>query len=114
MRKRDVAILNDLQRFRCLTRNDIIELHFKGLKQPVTCCNTILKSLRRDGLIDVNVNHQPYLYFPSPATIKKDSAKIPHFLKIVEFYKSLIKYEDPKTFMVEPKYDSKVPLFRKG
>lgn len=33
MRKRDVAILNDLQRFRCLTRNDIIELHFKGLKQ---------------------------------------------------------------------------------
>ncbi|WP_394141547.1 replication-relaxation family protein [Cytobacillus oceanisediminis] len=104
MRKRDVAILNDLQRFRCLTRNDIIELHFKGLKQPVTCCNTILKSLRRDGLIDVNVNHQPYLYFPSPATIKKDSAKIPHFLKIVEFYKSLIKYEDPKTFMVEPKY----------
>ncbi|MCM3405932.1 replication-relaxation family protein [Cytobacillus oceanisediminis] len=104
MRKRDIAILNDLQRFRCLTRDDIMELHFNNLKQPVTCCNTVLKRLRRDGLVDVNVNHQPYLYFPSPAPIKKDSTKIPHFLRIVEFYKSLGKYSEPKTFIVEPKY----------
>lgn len=104
MRKRDIAILNDLNRFRCMTRDDIMQLHFQGLKQPVTCCNTVLKRLRRDGLIDVNVNHQPYLYFPSPAPIKKDSTKIPHFLKIVEFYKSLKAFEDPKSFIVEPKY----------
>ncbi|RVP93289.1 hypothetical protein CN069_33935 [Sinorhizobium meliloti] len=104
MRKRDVAILNDLTRFRCLTRDDIIDLHFSHLKQPVTCCNTVLKRLRRDGLIDVNVNQQPYLYFSSPAPIKKDSTKIPHFLRIADFYKSLKKYEDPKTFIVEPKY----------
>lgn len=104
MRKRDKAILSDLQRFRCLSRDDIIDLHFNNLQQPVTCCNTVLKRLRRDGLIDVNLNHQPYLYFPSPAGIKKDSAKIPHFLKIVEFYKSLLKFEAPKSFIVEPKY----------
>lgn len=104
MRKRDVDILNDLQRFRCLTRDDIIDLHFSHLKQPVTCCNTVLKRLRRDGLIEVNVNQQPYLYFSSPAPIKKDSTKIPHFLRIVDFYKSLKNYEDPKTFIVEPKY----------
>jgi hypothetical protein len=48
--------------------------------------------------------HYPYLYFISPSPIKKDSAKIPHFLKIVEFYKSLLKYEKPKTLIVEPKY----------
>lgn len=104
MKKRDMAILKDLERFRCLTRDDIIELHFKGLKQAVTGCNTVLKRLRRDGYIEVSSNHQPYLYFPSPATIKKDSSKIPHFLKIVEFYKSLLKYEEPKSFVVEPKY----------
>ncbi|MEK4886400.1 replication-relaxation family protein [Bacillus sp. FSL W8-0223] len=104
MRKRDLAILRDLERFRCLTRDDIIDLHFSRLKQPVTCCNTVLKRLRRDGYIEVNTNHQPYLYFPSPASIKKDSTKIPHFLKIVEFYKSLLKFEEPKTFIVEPKY----------
>ncbi|MEK4951970.1 replication-relaxation family protein [Bacillus sp. FSL W8-1127] len=104
MRKRDLAIMRDLERFRCLTRDDIIDLHFSRLKQPVTCCNTVLKRLRRDGYIEVNTNHQPYLYFPSPASIKKDSTKIPHFLKIVEFYKSLLKFEEPKTFIVEPKY----------
>lgn len=104
MRKRDIAILNDLQRFRCLTRDDLIDLHFNNLKNPVTCCNTVLKRLRRDGLIDVNTNHQPYLYFPSPLPIKKDSTKIPHFLKIVEFYRNARKYEVPKTFIVEPKY----------
>ena len=104
MRKRDLAIIRDLERFRCLTRDDIIDLHFSRLKQPVTCCNTVLKRLRRDGYIEVNTNHQPYLYFPSPASIKKDSTKIPHFLKIVEFYKSLLKFEKPKTFIVEPKY----------
>src|SRR4051812_38023872 len=104
MKKRDLAILNDLQRFRCLTRDDLIHLHFQGLKQPITCCNTVLKRLRRDGYIEVNTNHHPYLYFISPAPIKMDSTKIPHFLKIVEFYKNVKAYEDPESFIVEPKY----------
>ncbi|WHY77305.1 replication-relaxation family protein [Neobacillus sp. WH10] len=104
MKKRDLAILNDLQRFRCLTRDDIINLHFNSLKQPVTCCNTVLKRLRRDGYIEVSTKQLPYIYFASPSPIKKDSTKIPHFLKIAEFYKSLIKYESPKYFIVEPKY----------
>jgi len=104
MRKRDREIINDLERFRCMTRDDIIALHFSGLKNPVTCCNTVLKRLRRDGRIEVNTSLQPYLYFPAPAGIKKDSAKIPHFLKIVEFYKSLLKFQEAKTFIVEPKY----------
>lgn len=104
MKKRDLGILKDLERFRVLSRDDIIDLHFKGLKQPITCCNTVLKRLRRDGYLDVNMNHQPYLYFSSPSPIKKDSTKIPHFLKIVEFYRSLVSIESPKQFIVEPKY----------
>ncbi|MGX1402364.1 hypothetical protein AB7M70_011837 [Bradyrhizobium japonicum] len=104
MKKRDFAILNDLQRFRCLTRDDIIELHFSNLKHPITCCNTVLKRLRRDGYIEVSTKQQPYIYFPAPSPVKKESAKIPHFLKIVEFYKNLLQYEKPNTFLVEPKY----------
>jgi hypothetical protein len=104
MKKRDLAILNDLQRFRCLTRNDIIDLHFSHLKQPITGCNTVLKRLRRDGHIEVSTHFQPFVYFPSSSSMKKDSAKIPHFLKIVEFYKSLLTYEEPRSFVVEPKY----------
>jgi hypothetical protein len=80
------------------------EILHRYLKNPVTCCNTVLKRLRRDGHIEVNTNQQPYIYFSSPAPIKKDSAKIPHFLKIVEFYKSQLKVEYPKSFIVEPKY----------
>lgn len=104
MRKRDKNILADLIRFRCMTRDDIIDLHFTGLKNPITCCNTVLKRLRRDGHIEVNAAQQPYIYFPSPAPIKKDSAKIPHFLKIVEFYRSLLNFQPPESFIVEPKY----------
>jgi hypothetical protein len=107
MNKRDKSIIEDLQRFRCLTRDDIIELHFKGLKQPVTCANTVLKRLRRDSLIEVNKDRQPYIYFPSPAPIKKDSAKIPHFLKIAEFYKGCLQYTAPEIFMTEPKFGRK-------
>lgn len=104
MKKRDIAILNDLERFRVLSRNDIIDLHFANLKNPIASCNSVLKRLRRDGYIEVNTNYQPYLYFSSPPSIKKDSAKIPHFSKVVELYKSLRKYENPRIFNVEPKY----------
>jgi hypothetical protein len=104
MKKRDLAILNDLQRFRCLTRDDIIDLHFKDLKQPVTSCNTVLKRLRRDGYIEVSTKQLPYIYFAAPSPIKKDSTKIPHFLKIAEFYRSLVSIEAPKHFLVEPKF----------
>lgn len=107
MRQRDKEILNDLERFRCLSRDDIIDLHFSHLRQPVTSCNTVLKRLRRDGHIEVNMDMQPYLYFPAPSTMKKDSAKIGHFLKIVQFYKDCMNYEVPKLFQVEPKYGAK-------
>lgn len=104
MRNRDKEIVSDLQRFRCMSRDDIIDLHFSGIKNAVTCCNTVMKRLRRDGHVDANVSQQPYIYFPQPSTIRKTSQKIPHFLAIVDVYKQLIHYETPKQFKVEPKY----------
>ncbi len=104
MKKRDLAIINDLTRFRCMTRNQIIDLHFKGLKNPVTCANTVLKRLRRDSYIEVSKERLPYVYFPAPAPIKKDSTKIPHFLKIVDLHISIVMVQIPETFIVEPKY----------
>jgi hypothetical protein len=56
------------------------------------------------GLIDRNTNMQPYIYFPKEKPIKKDSAKIPHFLEIVKVYKDIISYTKPTIFQVEPKY----------
>ncbi|EKS8361060.1 replication-relaxation family protein [Bacillus cereus] len=104
MRNRDKAILNNLKRFRCMSRDDIIDLHFQGLKNAVTCCNTVMKRLRRDGHVDANISQQPYIYFPQSSTLRKTSQKIPHFLGILDVYKQLIYYEKPKLFKVEPKY----------
>ncbi|WP_072941633.1 replication-relaxation family protein [Bacillus sp. bc15] len=104
MKNRDKAILGDLKRFRCMSRDDIIDLHFQGVKNAVTCCNTVMKRLRRDGHVDANITQQPFIYFPQPSTLRKTSQKIPHFLSIVDVYKQLIHYEKPKLFKVEPKY----------
>ncbi|MGX5475436.1 replication-relaxation family protein [Bacillus toyonensis] len=104
MRSRDKVILSDLKRFRCMSRDDIVDLHFQGLKNAVTCCNTVMKRLRRDGHVDANISQQPYIYFPQPSTLRKTSQKIPHFLGIVDVYKQLIHYEKPELFKVEPKY----------
>ncbi|MGA4467003.1 replication-relaxation family protein [Bacillus bombysepticus] len=104
MRNRDKAILNNLKHFRCMSRDDIIDLHFQGLKNAVTCCNTVMKRLRRDGHVDANISQQPYIYFPQSSTLRKTSQKIPHFLGILDVYKQLIYYEKPKLFKVEPKY----------
>ncbi|PFV43129.1 replication-relaxation family protein [Bacillus thuringiensis] len=104
MKNRDKAILNNLKRFRCMSRDDIIDLHFQGLKNAVTCCNTVMKRLRRDGHVNANISQQPYIYFPQSSTLRKTSQKIPHFLGILDVYKQLIYYEKPKLFKVEPKY----------
>ncbi|HDR7542045.1 replication-relaxation family protein [Bacillus sp. CH_442] len=104
MKNRDKTILSDLKRFRCMSRDDIIDLHFQGVKNAVTCCNTVMKRLRRDGHVDANITQQPFIYFPQPSTLRKTSQKIPHFLGIVDVYKQLIHYEKPKLFKVEPKY----------
>lgn len=108
MNSRDKAIISDLVRFRCMTRDDLAELHFGKLKNPIKDTNTVLKRLRRDRIIDCSKEWRQYVYFPIPS-IKKDSAKINHFLAIVDFYKQLQKFESPEIFVVEPKYGKGQP-----
>lgn len=104
MNKRDQEILNDLYRFRVMSRNDITDLHFNHLKNPVKGANTVLKRLVRDKQIKVSTAFRPYVYFPYNSTIKSDSTKIPHFLNIVDVYKQIKQYRLPDVFQVEPKY----------
>src|SRR5687768_4018163 len=88
-----------------MSRDDIIDLHFSNVKNPVSCANTVMKRLSRDGYVECNPNYKPYLYFSSPSPIKKDSQKIPHFLAILHFYKQVKNFEDPLHFEVEPKFN---------
>ncbi|WP_424766282.1 replication-relaxation family protein [Paenibacillus sp. sgz302251] len=106
MNARDVAIVKDLERFRCLSRDDIAELHFTNVKNAINEANKVLLRLRRDGVIGVSKERRKYIYFPD-RSIKKDSSKIGHFLAIAEFYREIRKHEAPTMFEVEPKLGSK-------
>jgi hypothetical protein len=106
MKTRDKAIIDDLLRFRCLSRDDIAELHFPGVRQPIREANTVLLRLRRTGEISVSKERRQYVYFPQQS-IKKDSTKIPHFLSIAEFYRETKRHGDHRVFEVEPKLGGK-------
>lgn len=107
MKERDKAILDHLKLFRCMSRDDIADLHFSNLKNPINSTNNVLKRLTRDGHIKRSTHFQPYVYFHVDTNIKPDSAKIPHFLKIVQFYKQICKHSKPSLFLVEPKFGAK-------
>jgi hypothetical protein len=104
---RDKAIIRDLNRFRVMDRDSIAEIHFVGIKNPTTAANSVLLRLLRDGQIQRSTSFQPYVYFGAESQIKKNSAKIGHFLAILNVYKEMRKLGKLESFKVEPKYGSK-------
>jgi hypothetical protein len=103
--QRDKAIINDLNKFRVIDRNSIAEIHFKKLKNPIKAANDVLLRLLREGKIQRTKETVPYCYIGPDVKVKKDSAKIGHFLSIVEVYKEIIRrYGAVEIFDVEPKY----------
>lgn len=104
---RDKAIIKDLNKFRVMDRDSIAELHFAKLKNPQVAANNVLLRLFRDGLIQRSNAFVPYVYFGSDVNIKKNSAKIAHFLAILNVYKEMRKLGRLETFLVEPKYGKK-------
>jgi hypothetical protein len=111
MRKRDKEIIAALERFKCLTRDQIATLFFNHCKKPHTNANFVLKRLRRDGYITANTDksfHQ-YIYFPNPSTIKKNSQKVDHYLLIAQIYIDMMKYDAVKQYDIEPILDGFIP-----
>lgn len=104
--ERDKHIIADLERFRCMTRDDIVAIHFSDVKQPLTRANKALLRLRQRGHISAATDTRRYIYFPA-RSIKKDSAKLKHFLAIVNVYRQLHAVEPPRVFLVEPKIGGK-------
>lgn len=106
MRKRDLEIINSLQQFRAMTRDQLAKLFFSQTKNPVRHANEVLKRLRDRGYIEVDVNRQPYVYFSKPTRIKTNGQKVDHFLKITNFYLQLRVYGEKylKHFAVEPQF----------
>ena len=104
---RDKAIIKDLNKFRVMDRDSIAEIHFSNVKNPTYAANSVLLRLLREGQLQRSTAYVPYLYYGPDTNIKKDSAKINHFLAILNVYKELKKLGNLGTFMVEPKYGKK-------
>ncbi|MED4586687.1 replication-relaxation family protein [Brevibacillus choshinensis] len=109
MRERDKAILKDLERFRCLSRDDIIKLHFSSIKDGINSANRVLRRLRDRGEVEVITSQAPYIYAAKPSPIKRDSQKIPHYLEIASVYHQMTKLRSPDVFVPEPKYGKGLP-----
>lgn len=105
--KRDKAIIHDLNRFRVMDRDSIAELHFSQLRNPKNAANNVLLRLLREGHIQRSTAFVPYCYFSTETKMKKNSAKIGHFLAILNVYKDILKHGKLDTFLVEPKYGKK-------
>jgi hypothetical protein len=103
--ERDKAIIRDINRFRVMDRDSIAELHFADKKRPINSANNVLKRLVADGHIRRSTAWgTPYLYLSAESGVKANSAKIPHYLAILETYKEICAFGRPEVFVVEPKY----------
>ncbi|MBE2931314.1 hypothetical protein HPJ92_01915 [Anoxybacillus flavithermus] len=111
MKKRDKEIIEALEKFKCLTRDQIASMFFKHTKKPHTNANFILKRLRRDGYITARTDKafQQYVYFPNPPEIKKNSQKVDHYLLIAQIYIDMMKYDTVKQYDIEPIVDDFIP-----
>lgn len=107
MNKRDQDILVSLQQFRVLDRDQIIALHFEGVKDAVSSCNKVLKRLQRDKYITCDNTRRPYLYFPVPSSVRKDSGKLFHFKAIADFVIEAKRLGKLKDYEIEIKLGGK-------
>jgi hypothetical protein len=108
MNNRDRSIIENLRLYRCLSRDQIIGLHFNELSNPINSANTVLKRLSRDGLIKCSTRYSPYVYFLSETKIKQDSQKIPHYLQLADTTIEMMNSGyPPKLLAVEPRYGGK-------
>ncbi len=107
--QRDKDIIGFINQFRAVDRDSLVELFFKQLKSPVNACNSVMVRLYRLGLVERTQQYSPTVYLPVDAKIKKSSQKILHFLSILDVYKQMCSYSNPKQVIVEDK-----PTGKKG
>ncbi|NUK32073.1 replication-relaxation family protein [Parageobacillus sp. VR-IP] len=106
--QRDKAIIRDINRFRVMDRDSIAKLHFGGLKRPINSANSVLKRLVTNGHIRRSTKFgTPFLYLSKETSLREDSAKIGHYLAILNVYKDILRHGTADVFQVEPKYGGK-------
>ncbi|MEH7086497.1 replication-relaxation family protein [Neobacillus drentensis] len=103
MKPRDLEILKSLEKFKCLTRDQIAAIHFNKNARPHISANQVLKRLRRDNYITANTDRsfQQYIYFNNPSPIKLDSQKLDHYLLMNQTIIDMMQYSPITEFHFE-------------
>lgn len=68
-----------------------------------------MKELRKEGLIEVNAEMRPYVYFASPLRVKKRSSILSHHLALVDVYAELMASDADFEVMPEVNFGKDFP-----
>lgn len=110
MNNRQKAILDDIRRFRFMSRDQICTLHFSHLKteqSKISNCNLTLKRLVDRGFLKAHKDFTPFIYSLKDSKISSHSQKTLHFTSLVDTYIHLLKYDTPKHILIEPRLSEK-------
>lgn len=92
-------ILKHFETFPASSRDQLLRLFYGGDKKKIPTLNEKLLKLRDRGLIDVNKEIKPYVYFSVPLRVKKRSNKLDHHLAIVNFWIKMIESGKPPAIL---------------
>lgn len=91
-------ILEHFEIFPVSTRDQIAKLFYSHSTDPKRRATKTCRILVDRGLIEVNREFTPYIYFAKPLRIKKRSGVLAHHLGLVDLY---MKLEKPRFIQVE-------------
>jgi hypothetical protein len=107
MKKRDREILQSLEKFRVLERDQLIKLHFRDVNQPITVCNRVMNRLKLRGEVVVNDKVRPFEYMRKPAPFSFRSNKRLHFGEIADTFIQATEVGNIRDFEIEIKLGKK-------
>lgn len=89
MRREEIKRFFDT--FPAANRDQLARLFFSDRSNPILKCTQTMQQYRQDKpkWIDVNKEKRPYVYFAYPLRIKKQSAKLDHWMALVDVYHDL-------------------------
>lgn len=107
MIERDYSIIKAVERFHCLSRDDIIALFFSQTKSPITAANKILRRLIDRSFLKVDRDASPFMYFPAGSKMAFNSQKIIHYRAIFKVYMQMARLGALRRFDIEPRFGGK-------
>lgn len=83
-------ILSFFKHVPAASRDQLATLFFKSNKNPEKKCTEKMRQMVDRGLVEVNTEKKPYIYFAKPIRIKKQSNHLNHHLGLVDLVIELI------------------------